>query len=213
MCIKVRKKQVHLVGWCPAAPRCVWCVHFYFKKNGRKQNPPKSSKFTICLTPSRKYHRSNSHGSQWTWQRCCHPWHNMGMWTIRCQSKKSGDVPPPEARHKEYKREREKSIKLFIYLFIKETKNQFIYLSVYLFVYLSVCQRNQMHLFDIEHRICMDMSQTACQPQPKRGLVTSCVSSISLVASHPNTQLDTQHLLLPNRWKCISPRDARRNGK
>ena len=96
-------------------------------------------------------------------------------------------------------RERKKSIKLFIYLFIKETKNQFIYLSVYLFVYLSVCQRNQMHLFDIEHRICMDMSQTACQPQPKRGLVTSCVSSISLVASHPNTQLDTQHLLLPNR--------------
>ena len=116
-------------------------------------------------------------------------------------------------RIQERERERKKSIKLFIYLFIKETKNQFIYLSVYLFVYLSVCQRNQMHLFDIEHRICMDMSQTACQPQPKRGLVTSCVSSISLVASHPNTQLDTQHLLLPNRWKCISPRDARRNGK
>ena len=112
---------------------------FLLKKNGRKQNPPKSSKFTICLTPSRKYHRSNSHGSQWTWQRCCHPWHNMGMWTIRCQSKKSGDVPPPEARHKEYKREREKKINQIIYLSVYQRNKESIYLSICLSVCLSIC--------------------------------------------------------------------------
>ena len=180
---------------CCSPPKCLV----------RKQNPPKSSKFTICLTPSRKY---QAEATATALNELGKGVAILGTWECGSSAARAKNLvmSPHQRRDTKNTRERE-----------REKKNQFIYLSVYLFVclsiWLSICQRNQMHLFDIEHRICMDMSQTAYQPQPKHGLVASCFSSISLVASHPNTQLDTQHLLLPNRWKCISPRDAWRNGK
>jgi hypothetical protein len=98
----------------------------------RKQNPPKSSKFTICLTPSRKY---QAEATATALNELGKGVAILGTWECGSSAARAKNLvmSPHQRRDTKNTRERErekKTINLFIYLFIC--------LSVYLSDYLSV---------------------------------------------------------------------------
>ena len=135
MCIKVRKKHVHLV------PEVFGAVSKTSQSHPSSPSALPQAENTMENTIEATATALNELGKGvailgTTWE--CGPSAAARAKTLVMSPHQRRDT---KNQLREREREKKTSINLFIYLFIC------------LSVYLSVCQRNQMHLFDIEHRI------------------------------------------------------------